>query len=67
MADDDRAGTDEVVAELIDIKRLLILALTEGVEGKLSQAAIAGALGIGQASVSRILSPPKRRPNKRQR
>lgn len=64
---DERTGTNAVVAELLDIKKLLILALTEGVEGKLSQLAIAKALGIGQASVSRMVSPPKRKRSKRRR
>lgn len=50
-------NTDDKVTELLqDIKRLLILALTEqDVPGK----RIAAALGVDAATISRIVSPKK--------
>ncbi len=60
MTTDGGAETNAVVAELIAIKTLLVLALTEGREEKVSQLKVARALGVGQASISRMVSPPKR-------
>lgn len=63
MAETGQAETNAVVAELIAIKKLLILALAKGTESKMPQLTLARVLGIGQASVSRMISPPKRRPS----
>ncbi|GEJ58420.1 helix-turn-helix domain-containing protein [Anaeromyxobacter diazotrophicus] len=57
-------GEDElkkVAAELASIKKLLVLALTEGTQKKMSQDAVARALGVDQASVSRMLNGPKKK------
>lgn len=62
MAGKESDGTNAVVAELIALKKLLVLALTEGVQKKLSQDVIARALGVDQASVSRLVKPPAPNP-----
>jgi predicted transcriptional regulator len=52
----ERPMEEKIAALLEDIKRLMILSLTErGVQGK----RIAGVLNVDAAVVSRILSPKK--------
>lgn len=51
--------SDPVLAELISIKRLLVFAL---LQAGTSQAQVAGALGVDQSVVSRMFSPPKKKP-----
>jgi predicted transcriptional regulator len=46
----------KIATELASIKRLLVLALTEGIREKIPQDVVAKALGIGQASVSRMVN-----------
>lgn len=57
----------KVAAELASIKKLLVLALTEGTQQKMSQDVVAKALGVDQASVSRMLNPQKKAPGSSKR
>lgn len=61
MPTGDDLLTNAVLEELIAIKTLLVLALTEGLEKKISQPKVARALGVNQGTVSRMVNPPQQR------
>ncbi len=51
MPGDNRAETSAMLSELVDIKRLLILAL---LRDGLTQAEVAGAIGVSQPTISKM-------------
>jgi DNA-binding transcriptional ArsR family regulator len=58
MPEQEEPLNDLILKELQDIKRLLILAL---IQGGHSQEKIAAALDVNQSTISRLLSPPKKK------
>jgi predicted XRE-type DNA-binding protein len=58
MPDQQEGPNSLILKELQDIKKLLILAL---MESTLSQEKIADALDVNQSTISRLLSPVKKR------
>lgn len=59
MAKPKPDSDDPILAELISIKRLLAFGL---MKTGASQDDVAGALGISQSSMSRMFSPPGKKP-----
>jgi len=58
MPDQQEGPNSLILKELQDIKKLLILAL---MESTLSQEKIADALDVNQSTISRLLSPVKKK------